>query len=68
MKEIAALQVLHSQLKLKLTKLNQELNTILEKDYPKIKKKIIEKVGIPLKTDLENQKGTKIPKNETLKK
>lgn len=49
----------HSQLKQKLSNLNNELNEIINKNYGKIKKTIKEKEETTSKLDIEAQKGKK---------
>jgi len=57
LKEIASLQTVHSQLKQKLSKLNVELNQIIDKNFTKLQKFMIEKVETVSKSDFETQKG-----------
>ena len=48
---------IHSQLKQKLSNLNNELNEIINKNFGKIKKTVKEKEENILKIDIEAQKG-----------
>ena len=50
---------IHSQLKQKLSNLNDELNEIINKNFGKIKKTIKEKEENTSKIDIEAQKGEK---------
>lgn len=56
LKEISSLKKAHNKLKLKLSKLNDELNQKIDRDFGKIKNKIVSKKE-EIELNPEKQKG-----------
>ena len=57
LKEITSLQTANLQMKQKLSKLNSELNEIIDKNFKKVQKLINYKKETVSKSNLETQKG-----------